>query len=252
MIRRDERWSFMPRSWVDLHRLKAIRIENTETNGVVIAALKLYLALVMLADDKKQEMLWGEGRLAVTFDKLMESLNISRPMVSQAKKLLIEHNAICATKNKPTIYTLEGYSKKSFVKLPKATLYNGKLNSIQIYKLAHFPVRGQAAKNALAIYILFLTVIQRGTNIAYIHYETISERLEMFSNKIRPALDLLISHGFISILRGTDTEIFTTLGLQAPPDDRPAPNLYLIHGLGRGHINRINTLDEVKSTTKQY
>ena len=247
------RWSPMPRSWVDSHTLKILRTEAKETSGVVIASLKLYLALVMLADDKKQKEVCGDGRLTVTFDRLMELLNLSRPMISQAKKLLIEKGVIGATANKPTIYMLVGYSKTSFSKLPKANLYSNKLKSTIIDKLAKFPSRGQAAMNALAVYILFLTVIQRGTSIAYIHYDQIAFRLKMPTNKIRPALDLLISHSFISILRGTSAEVFTELGLQPPTEDRPAPNLYMIHGLtGRKHINQINSLEELRSVAKGH
>lgn len=223
------------------------------TSGEVIAAFKIYICLVLMAHDKKQEKNVGKNKVRTTYEEIQLYLKISRSMVSRGLKLLEQTHAIERTGYKPLVYRVCGLEKerdgewKGFVSIPKGHLFGHRRNSsAEPIMLSEYPNRGAAAMNGLALYLLLVSVTQRDSNVALITYAKIQERIGLSNREIRKALDLLINHDLLSVLRVTNETTFEVLGLEVAPNILlGSPNAYLIKGLkGRRYNERVNTLED--------
>ncbi len=105
--------------------------------------------------------------------------------------------------------------------------------------------------NGLVIYLLLLSVCQRDTNVAVISYDRMIERTGISSKGIRQAIDTLINHDLISVLRITNESTLEAFGLPMPAQAlKGTPNVYLIKGVkGRKYNERINTLENYAMLT---
>lgn len=268
------RFSWLPRYWVNqggaskLARMASQRLAARKINrslepllsypscGAVIAALKLYILFGCMADDKRLSRNVGPGCLKTTYDELQHYLGMSRAMVRQGLALLELHGAVERLEFKPLVYRIpelvkpEGEGWAGVFKIPKGHLFGLRRHSKENpIALADFPNRGQAAMNALVLYLILLSVCQRDDNIAYISYSQMGVRAYLSNNEIRRALDVLINGDLISVLRVTNEATFEALGL--PTQGRRfqgAPNVYLLKGIHsrRGYNQRINTPEDYK------
>lgn len=231
------------------------------TAGDVIAALKIYIALVAMADDKKQERNAGKHCLRTTYEEIQLYLTLSRAKVCEGLKLLEAADAIERLGYKPLVYRIKGLDPqrpeewKGHVKLPKGHLFGmRRFLSNHPIMLAEYPSRGQTAMNGLVIYLLLLSVCQRDTNISVISYDRMMERTGLSSKDIRQAIDVLINHDLISVLRITDESTLEAFGLPMPAQAlKGTPNVYLIKGVkGRKYNERINTLEDYAKLTANH
>tara|TARA_R110001599_G_scaffold70304_2_gene197314 strand:+ start:2492 stop:3349 length:858 start_codon:yes stop_codon:yes gene_type:complete len=268
MLTKD-RYSPLPRHWLSMDGPSPWWLAKTArrtipvyppifpdppTAGAVTAALKIYIALVAMADDDNQRKRVGRYAVKTTYEEIQQYLKLSRAMVREGLKLLEQCHAIERTGHKPLVYKITGLDRnteegaKGFVKLPKGHLYGNRRQSSTLpITLANYPTRGVDAMNGLALYLLLLSVVQRDNNVAMISYERIKERTDMSSKQIRQGLDLLVNHNLISVLRLNNEETFEAFGMPVPETIlRGTPNAYLIKGLkGREYNQRVNTLDEM-------
>lgn len=243
---RVERWEVM------LGLPLPLGLPRKPTAGEVIAALKIYIALVAMADDKKQERNAGKYCLRTTYEEIQLYLKLSRAMVCEGLKLLEAADAIERLGYKPLVYRIKGLDPtkpdewKGHVKLPKGHLFGMRRYSRELpIMLAHYPSRGKAAMNGLVIYLLLLSVCQRDTNVSLISYDQIQKRTGLFSTDVRQAIDILVNHDLISVLRVTDETTLEAFGLPLPAQAlKGSPNVYLIKGVkGRRYNERINTME---------
>ena len=108
--------------------------------------------------------------------------------------------------------------------------------------------------NGLVLYLLLLSVCQRNTNVSLIAYDRIQERIGLGSQEVRQALDVLINHDLISVLRVTNESTLEAFGLPMPAKALAgSPNVYLIKGLkGRKYNERVNTLEDYAALTVSH
>ncbi len=276
---REDRFSPIPRYWLGLtghsppwslaratkHHpfLYPTGLPWRPTTGGVIAALKIYIALVAMADDKKQERNVGKHCLRTTYEEIQLYLKLSRALVCEGLKLLEATDALERLGYKPLVYRIKGLDReradewKGHVKLPKGHLFGLRRFSSNNppIMLSEYPSRGKAAMNGLVLYLLLLSVCQRHTNVALIAYDRIEERTGLGSQEVRQALDVLINHDLISVLRVSNESTLEAFGLPMPAKALAGtPNVYLIKGLkgGRKYNERINTLEDYARLTASH
>lgn len=270
---KEDRFSPIPRYWLSQSPWTLVRAAKIDpflcptglswrpTAGAVIAALKIYITLVAMADDKKQERNVGKHCLRTTYEEIQLYLKLSRAMVCEGLKLLEHTDAIERLGHKPLVYRVKGLDQgrpdewKGHAKLPKGHLYGlRRYSSANPIMLAEYPSRGRAAMHGLALYLLLLSVCQRDTNVALISYKRIQERTGFHSLEVRQALDVLINQNLITVLRVSDEATFEAFGLPMPGQSLAGtPNVYLIKGLkGRKYNERINTLQDYVNQTVSH
>lgn len=223
------------------------------TTGEVTAALKIYITLVAMADDKKQEKNVGKHSLQTTYEEIQLYLKLSRSSVREGLRLLEATDAVERLCYKPLAYRIKGLDQErkdewtGFAKLPKGHIFgNRRFSSAEPIMLAEYPNRGESAMNGLLLYLFFLSVCQRDTNVSLVSYRRIGERTGIYENRLRRALDVLINHDLISVLRLNNESTYEAFGLPAPSTRLAGtPNAYLIKGLaGRKYNERVNTLQD--------
>ncbi|ENO17113.1 hypothetical protein J057_00569 [Marinobacter nanhaiticus D15-8W] len=260
----QNRFSKMPRNWIATDRPaylahfvgQEIQLEESAkktliASGDVIAALKIYMLLVAMADDVKQQKHVGEGRVRTTYDEIGLYLKLSRAKIRNGLALLEWSNAIIRLEKKPLLYELSNYHPKNFYKLPKGQLYGYRPSSEPI-ALARFPNRGVFAMRALVLYLLILSVCQRDNNVSLILYSTMADRTGIPQNGIRQAIDHLVNHQMISVIRVTNEETLEAFGIPILIKGKGSPNAYLIHGLkGKAYQDRVNTMTNWLEAAKE-
>lgn len=229
------------------------------TPGDLVAALKIYICLVLQSHDKKQEQNVGKGKVRTTYEELILYLGLTRPMVARGLRVLENHGAVERVGTKPLIYRIKGSDQDvadewmGFTWLPKGYIWGSKdRKSKRLVILSGYPNRGAAAAHGLALYLLLVSVAQRNSNVALITYGKMSSRLGLSNQEIRAAIDLLVNHGFISVLRAIDSQTFEALGLTVPEEILSgSPNAYLIKGLrARAYNENVNTLRDYDALSK--
>lgn len=227
--------------------------------GELTAALKLYITLVLMAHDEKQERNAGKGCVKTTYEEFILYLKLSRPMVARGLRILEDFGAIERIGIKPLIYRVRGLDGsitaewQGYAWLPKGHLFGDRRrNSAKPIMLANYPIRGASAAHGLALYLLLVSVTQRNSNVSLITYSKMNERLGLTNHQLRRAIDLLVNQELIWVLRVTTQEAFEALGLAVPEVVlKGAPNAYLIRGLrGRSYNGRVNTLDDYYELAK--
>jgi hypothetical protein len=265
---RKERFSPLPRHWLGKEGHSPWQLAKATqfpyksdlswqpTTGEVTAALKIYITLVTMVDDEKQTRNVGANCLRTTYEELQLYLKLSRALIREGLKLLEATDAIERLGYKPLVYRVKGLDKNNkegsggHVKLPKGHLLGmRRYSSANPIMLADYPTRGVAAMNGLVIYLLLLSVVQRNDNIALISYDRVLQRTEIHGKHLRKALDLLINHDLVTVLRLNNESTFESFGLPVTDTElRGTPNAYLLKGIkGRKYNERVNTLEDLLS-----
>jgi hypothetical protein len=104
--RKEFGWRKMPVSWQKdpdfQRRIRAAR------QGDAIAALKIYLAICLKAEFHETDRLpAGSAQLSLT--SLCELLDLSRPMVVDGLRLLVEWNIVARIGGRPTVLQIVGF-----------------------------------------------------------------------------------------------------------------------------------------------
>lgn len=191
-------WAKLPTAWIRYD--DKLRNFSVRDIGDSIAALKIYLAIVLKANFKKDKVFDKGGCAAISFTEFEELTGMSRAMVSQGLKKLKREGLVTVEKaGRPNIYWLNNFDDgKGWSKLPKKYLF-GKKKLGRIQKLTEFSMRHRAHLNALRVYLLLLTF--KSGNSALLSYDKITEYSGMTREHIHPAISVLIDMQLINVTR---------------------------------------------------
>ncbi|PHV28327.1 hypothetical protein CSQ93_08385 [Janthinobacterium sp. BJB426] len=189
-------WRKMPVSWQkDPEFQQRIRAAS---QGTAIAALKIYLAICLKAEFHETDRLpAGSAQLSLT--TLCELLDLSRPMVVDGLKLLVEWNIVARIGGRPTILQIVGFDEPPYwVKLPKRPLYGSKSeNAIQA--LMQLPNRKRSSLHALQLYLYLASIRDKHTNMAKLSYDQGAVTLGVSRNHFSSAVSLLAAVGLLTV-----------------------------------------------------
>lgn len=194
------RWSRMPSGWVIHH--KGLRPFSGSALARSVAALKVYLALVVLVDHRSQDL--APGAVAVTYSRLQDLTSLSRTSISAGLRSLHDQiDSIRGVGRRPSEYSLKGYPRVAgqggWAKVPAEFLLSRKT-------LRHFSPRSRSDLAALKLYLLVLALRQSDSNEAAVSYERIIDYCNLTRNLVSRGMSRLIELGMISVSSGIDTE----------------------------------------------
>ena len=175
---------------VDFHGTDLLKkFSRSFDTGEAIAALKCFLYLSSHVDFKSRNS-------EIKYDDFMRGTGLSRPMISRGLKLLMHSECSLLRKgSKRSQYVLneltDEFSNLRFSKVPIDTL---------ITYLKSVPNKGKKSKNALVLYIYFLTIRTNSQPIARVSYETIENKIGLNRNDIKPSLCILYESNLLTCL----------------------------------------------------
>ena len=189
-------WAKMPCGWQqDEHIHREMRKAPI---GKAIAALKLYLALCMLANYSPTSALSSAGSVKLSLVALARKTGMSKPLAIGGARLLEKLKLIKREAGKPITYVLADYGTcKYWTKLPKRYLIGN--DSREIERMATLPNRGQEVFEALQFYIYIASIRDKVTGKAKVTYETIIHTLGMSRNAVSRAISTLCAKNMISM-----------------------------------------------------
>lgn len=211
-------WAKLPTAWIRYDdKLRCFSVKNI---GASIAALKIYLAIVLKANFKPNDVFDKSGCASLSFTEFEDLTGMSRALVAQGLKKLKEHELIVVEKEgRPNIYRLTSYDdERGWSKLPKRYLF-GSENLGKIQKITEFSMRHRAHLNALRIYLLLLA--NGNGKWTLLSYDKITEYTGMSREFIHPAISVLIDMQLINV-SSEETSLVKT----------KSPNKYHFRGLG--------------------
>ncbi len=211
-------FSKCPTAWIiKRNGLKAFRVPEV---GTCIAALKVYLAIVIRANYYPTKEYPHAGSALLSYTQIAELLDLSRVMIARGIKKLEAVKLVEVDRGLNTnLYRLTDFEDAfGWGKLPKLHLFNGPGSGIR--KLTQFSMRHRAHLNALKLYLLFIAFRNNNTNATKIAYETIGEYTGIANNDIHPAISVLIDLSLIDVDRSP-----------SHGEKVNQPNLYHIRGL---------------------
>ena len=176
----SSRWGSFPSWWVrDNSVLPKMTATATKT-GQHIAGLKVYLAMAAFAD-------YETGIAVLSVTQLQEITGLSRPMVTKGIRELEDFGLLSVDRSGyRSVYQLvEKAGDTHWLKVPANTIQN---------KLRNLPNSGATALAALKLYVVLLTVRQRGSHEAQISHTKIQARTSIRPSLIAKGMSHLISH----------------------------------------------------------
>jgi hypothetical protein len=215
-------WRKMPVSWQkDPESQQRIR---AAPQGAAIAALKIYLAICLKAEFHETDRLpAGSAQLSLT--SLCELLDLSRPMVVDGLKLLVEWNIVARIGGRPTILQIIGFDEPPYwVKLPKRPLYGGKSEDA-IEALMQLPNRKRSSLHALQLYLYLASIRDKHSNMAKLSYDQGAATLGISRNHFSSAVSLLAAVGLVTVR--------TALEIKQQTGQNFSSNQYWLRGSSR-------------------
>lgn len=194
--KREFGWRKMPVSWQkDPEFQQRIR---AAPQGAAIAALKIYLAICLKAEFNETDRLpAGSAQLSLT--ALCELLDLSRPMVVDGLKLLVEWKIVARIGGRPTILKIIGFDEPPYwVKLPKRPLYGSKSEDA-IEALVQLPNRKRSTLHALQLYLYLASIRDKHTNMANLSYDQGAATLGISRNHFSLAVSLVTAAGLVTV-----------------------------------------------------
>lgn len=183
------------------------------TSGKSIATLKTVIALAHESDFFSREV-------KISYSELEELTGLSRPMISNSIKWLIEKawiKLISNSQGRTNVYELleESEDNHSWTKLPYKPVAEN---------LKTLPNKGNKALTALKNYLMILKYRPNKEDVMKINHTTLIEKNNLRPELVKGGNDLLLTSNFIGLGRyvAKNGVIYTT------------PNLYHIKGLYYG------------------
>lgn len=177
------RFGSFPSWWIRDGVLRGGFIAGPKT-GEHIAALKVMLALAMIADFRTREA-------SVSLSDLESLTGLSRPMVVRGIKVCRAHMLLDVIEGYKNTYVMSfSPTDKQWAKVPIAYLKK---------ELKGIPNRGAVVLSALKIYLQLLTDRPNDSDEMYMTHETIVTKVAVQTRNVKPALDVLFNHLLISI-----------------------------------------------------
>jgi hypothetical protein len=197
-----------PNWWIRDKRLKLLGAGKA-TTGQSIAALKVYLAIALSADE-----LFSEVQVPIT--QLGVLTGMSRPMVVAGIRGLEEIGALAVDRDgyRSTYRLVQDETRKQFSKLPR---------DIIRARLKNLPNGSAEALAALKIYVALLTVRQRNSHLAPVSHQRIQVYTGIRPGVISKGASILVEHGLV---RHSNRAMFRN------PDGYPVNNYYVVGVLG--------------------
>jgi hypothetical protein len=182
------KWGSFPR-WVGE---KLTEFTAGQNAGAHMAALRVYLALALVAD-------FSSRTASISWTALQQLTGLSRPMVMKGIATATGAGLIeVDTSHRMHSYRLLGRDNEaSFTKVPLS------LSST----LSQLPARGFHALDALKVYMTLLTVRGRDSQSAVISHKKIAAWSGVQARRVRAAIDVLINHHLVHV---TSVESATT------------------------------------------
>lgn len=185
-------WVRLPTGWIMSDGLTEFRWNAAEGSDNV-AALMALIAIAHHADDETVSA-------NVTYDKLAEATTLSRAKLSAGLKVLEARGIITRKADGRSSFTLAGYDPtRNWAKVPARRLYTAG-GRISFFK--ELSLRKAVELHALKIYLLFLAMRDRKTNMALISYDRIGDYTSVDRSRITSAISLLAANSLIRIERG--------------------------------------------------
>jgi hypothetical protein len=209
----SNRWGSFPR-WVGdtLAGFKA-----GKEAGAHMAALRVYLALALVADFETREA-------SLSWSALQEQTGLSRPMVKKGIAAAEKAELISIdTSGHRHSYRLlrESDDEIAFTQVPLLELRKA---------LPKLPTRGYHALDALKVYITLLTVRGRNSDRAAISHKKMQVRTGVQPGRIRSAIDVLVNHRLLHVESSESDEdgshpynLYWLLGFSNRQLTEPAP-----------------------------
>lgn len=180
-------WVKLPSRWILDNGLQAFRWESS-SGANKIAAIMSLVAIAHHADEN------GLSRL--TYDELGDLTGVSRAKLSQGLRFLEEQALIERGQYGQSKYKLANYGAADvWAKLPAKKLYSHR--GIESFYSCH--LRNRTELDALQTYLLILSFRDRGTSLAKLSYEKITEYTGVARRFIKPALNFLIVNDLINV-----------------------------------------------------
>lgn len=217
------RFARLPNRWINDDGLRDFRVV-AKLRGETGAALKLYVAILLRAENKAREKAGPhQGSASLTYAELEDLTDLSRSMVAKGVKRLKAAGLVTVAaegQGRKSRYFVAGYGAgDTYGRLPVARLY-GQGSMTQVRFLHDLSLRNEADINALKIYLLLCAVYDRGRQGAMIGYALIERRTGISQSRIRRALSVLYEHGLVR-----------AQAADAPEDGKNAPHIYRILGI---------------------
>lgn len=196
-----------------------LRSFTQHDRGNSIAALKLYIGLLVKTNNMSSDPEYGKSTWSIT--EIQKSTGLSREKIVTAGRILEEYRLIDIDRKNgaKNIYKIVGYEINSWGKIPKGMfrLITGGDTLKQI------TTRSKAGLNALKLYIYLVSCYDSKFGYSQPGYYTIENKTGIIRNEIKRALSMLINLELIVI----EHEI---------PDSKSGnpyntPNRYYIRGL---------------------
>lgn len=196
---------------VDFHGTDLLKKFSRDfPSGEAIAALKCFLYLSVYSDYKSRNS-------EIKYDDFMRGTGLSRPMVSRGLQLLMTSDLSLIRKGvKRSQYVLnkltDEFSNPRFSKVP---------SDILVKYLSSVPNKGEKPKNALILYIYFLTIRTNSQPVSRVSYDTIKNKVGLSRNEIKPSLCILYESNLLTCLsptRANETNRYHIRGLEIGKD----------------------------------
>lgn len=160
------------------------------------AALIVYVALNFVAE--REEMDDGSyiGRASLSYSEISEATGLSRVLVMNGLKRLIEYGLIVSTGSTQKRSYLIPWGGRRWFKLPcRAILREGKIAPFH-----NFTLRSKRDLHALKLYLYFASVRNNSSSYSMAAHSTIHERTGIPEANIRAAHSLLLSVGLLAAI----------------------------------------------------
>jgi hypothetical protein len=171
-----------PSWWIRDKRLKLLG-GGASTTGQSIAALKVYLAIAISADE-----LFSEVRTSIT--QLQVLTGMSRPMLISGIRSLDEIGTLAVDRSgyRSAYKLVQAEGQTHFSKLPRDTVRA---------RLRNLPNATAEALAALKVYLTLLTVRQRNSHLAPISHRRLQAYTAIRPSVIAKGTSILIEHGLV-------------------------------------------------------
>lgn len=183
----------MPTGWIQ-HEKKLLLFTGKDV-GDGVAALKLYIAIALRANDRENSDL-RLGETVVTYDMLSEMTSLSRALIARGIEKLKTTGIVSVEAGHANRYLLTNYdANKGWGKLP-CSIYK---NKYEIKGFRNLSPRNRASLNALKLYLLVVAFRSRATNYASISHEKIEANAGIRINDVATASSILASNELIKV-----------------------------------------------------
>ncbi|WGE41645.1 HTH domain-containing protein [Actinobacillus equuli] len=213
-------WKKCPSDWINQTTFEKLKFSSKnldKANAGNISALLVLLALIMLAEKDKNT---GMQIISITYDDLMEYLNISRSSISSGIKKLSELGIINIDQSSRTnTYILEAIRPEfGWCKVP---ILKSKSGSRCIDAISNFSLRSKFELYSLKLFFYLASRRNNLESYSQVSYDKIEEITKIPRNDIKKTLSFMQINGLLEYIElGTRDEF--------SPDKVNKPNRYYL------------------------